>query len=138
MDKWDGYDATRERLFKTLKQQGTANPVILSGDVHTHWAADVKARPDDPASANLGTELTASSITSGGDGSAELDFWQAIRTDNPQIHYHSNRRGYIASDVTIDGWTADFKTVRSVTRRDVSVKTGQTAMIEAGLHRLQT
>lgn len=138
MDKWDGYDATRERLFKTLEQQGTANPVILSGDVHTHWAADVKARPDDPASANLGTELTASSITSGGDGSAELDFWQTIRADNPQIHYHSNRRGYIASDVTKDGWTADFKTVRSVTRRDVSAETGQTAMIEAGLHRLQT
>lgn len=138
MDKWDGYDATRERLFQTLEQQATANPVILSGDVHTHWAADVKARPDDPTSATLGAELTASSITSGGDGSSELDFWEAIRTDNPQIHYHSNRRGYIASEVTPKRWTAAFKTLDSVTRKDRPGETAKTAVIEPGRSGIQT
>lgn len=138
MDKWDGYDATRERLFKTLEQRGTANPVILSGDVHTHWAADLKAMPDDPTSTTLGAEFTVSSITSGGDGSAELDFWPAIKADNPQIHYHSNRRGYIASEVTPSCWTASFKTVDSVTKKDLPAKKVQTAVVELGHGGIQT
>lgn len=138
MDKWDGYDATRERLFKTLEERNTANPVILSGDVHTHWASDLKAIPDDPTSTTLGAELTVSSITSGGDGSDQLDFWAAIKTDNPQIHYHSNRRGYIASEVTRAGWTADFKTLDGVTRKDRPLSKAQTAVIEPGRSGVQT
>ena len=132
MDKWDGYEATRKRLFKTLEAQGTANPVILSGDVHTHWAADVKAAPEDPTSVTLGAELTASSITSGGDGSAELDFWPAIKADNPQIHFHSNRRGYIASEVTEKRWTASFKTVDAVTSKHRPIERAKIAVVEPG------
>ncbi len=138
MDKWDGYEATRARLFKALELQKTANPIILSGDVHTHWAADVKAAPDDPTSATLGAEFTASSITSGGDGSKVLDFWPAIKADNPQIHYHSNRRGYIASDVTRTCWTASFKTVDSVTRQGRPMKRAQMAVVEPGEGGIQT
>ncbi len=138
MDKWDGYDATRKRLFKTLEERRTANPVILSGDVHTHWAADLKAMPDDPASATIGAELTASSITSGGDGSAELDFWPVIKADNPQIHYHSNRRGYIASELTPSCWSASFKTLDSVTRTNQPVKNAKIAVVELGRNGVQT
>ena len=137
MDKWDGYDATRARLFRSLEERATANPVILSGDVHTHWAADVNSMPDDPASATLGAELTASSITSGGDGSDQLDFWSSIRSDNPQIHYHSNRRGYIASEVTPSRWLADFKTLDSVTRRDSDLQKSQSAVILSGRKGIQ-
>jgi alkaline phosphatase D len=106
--------------------------VILSGDVHTHWAADVKAVPDDPTSPTLGAELTASSITSGGDGSDQLPFWPAIRSDNPHVHYHGNRRGYIASEVTSAGWTADFKALDGVSRQRQPQRTAQTVMIEPG------
>ena len=132
MDKWDGYDATRARLFKTLEVHRTANPVILSGDVHTHWAADAKAIPDDPMSATIAAEFTTSSITSGGDGSDELDLWPAIKADNPQIHYHSNRRGYLSSEVTPAGWTASFKTLDSVTKPDRPIAKAQMAMLESG------
>lgn len=137
MDKWDGYDATRTRLFRALEEQNTSNPVILSGDVHTHWAADLKAIPDDPTSATLGSELTVSSITSGGNGSDVLDFWPSIRGDNPQIHYHSNRRGYLASEVTETHWTANFKTLDSVTRRPQPVRKAQVAVIESGRNGVQ-
>lgn len=138
MDKWDGYEATRARLFQTLDQRGTANPVVLSGDVHTHWASDVKARPDDPESKTLGVELTATSITSGGDGSPELDFWPAIRSDNPHVHYHSNRRGYLASEVTEAGWEASFKTLETVTRKGAPAETAATVMIQPGRYGIET
>ena len=42
MDKWDGYVASRERLYARLKETKAPNPVVLSGDVHVHYGADLK------------------------------------------------------------------------------------------------
>ncbi len=42
------------------QRAGVRNPVVLSGDVHSHWAAEVKTRFDDPAAPVVGTELVTS------------------------------------------------------------------------------
>ena len=44
MDKWDGYAASRSRLFARLKETRAPNPVVLSGDVHLHYGSDLEAR----------------------------------------------------------------------------------------------
>ena len=44
------------------------NPVVLTGDVHAHWAADLKLDYDDPTGPSVGSELVATSISTGGDG----------------------------------------------------------------------
>lgn len=46
------------------------NAVVLTGDVHRHWATDLKVDYKDPAAKVVGTELVCSSITSTGDGTA--------------------------------------------------------------------
>lgn len=137
MDKWDGYEATRTRLFEALAERSPANPVILSGDVHTHWAADIRARPDDTGTPILGTELTATSITSGGDGADALDIWPAIEADNPHIHHHSNHRGYLLSEVTAERWSANFKTVDRVTEPGRPMREERTVVVERGRSGLQ-
>jgi alkaline phosphatase D len=38
-DGWDGYPATRKRLFDDLQRLRPANPVVISGDVHAFYAA---------------------------------------------------------------------------------------------------
>ena len=43
--------------------------MVLTGDVHSHWAADISRRCDDPGAPVVGTELVTSSISAGGDGS---------------------------------------------------------------------
>ncbi|CAN5604369.1 hypothetical protein BH20ACT18_BH20ACT18_03410 [soil metagenome] len=50
MDAWDGYVASRERILGGIAERRVANPVVLTGDVHQHWAADLKADFDDPDS----------------------------------------------------------------------------------------
>ena len=132
MDKWDGYDATRQRLFQAMAGLGTANPVVLSGDVHTHWAADLHAVAEDPSSRIIGAELTATSITSGGDGADSLAMWPKIRADNPHIHHHSNHRGYLVSEVTSDSWTAKFRTIDRVTEPARPLRPERTVTIERG------
>jgi alkaline phosphatase D len=131
MDKWDGYDATRQRLFQAMSERGTSNPVVLSGDVHTHWAADLHMVAEDPSSDVIGAELTTTSITSGGDGSDTLSIWPSIQSDNPHIHHHSNRRGYLASEISSREWTAHFKSLDRVSESARPLRLERSVVIEA-------
>ena len=40
-DQWDGYKASRDRFFDAIEQDGPRNTVVLGGDIHTAWAADL-------------------------------------------------------------------------------------------------
>lgn len=87
MDAWDGYSANRDRVTQGFLDGRVRNPVVLTGDVHTHWAADLKRNYDDPASATVGAELVCSSITSGGDGADSNPADNATVKLNPHIRF---------------------------------------------------
>ena len=40
-DAWDGYAANRDRIVGGLVHSPVRNAVVLTGDVHAHWAAEV-------------------------------------------------------------------------------------------------
>ena len=132
MDKWDGYTAARDRLYARLKELKATNPIVLSGDVHVHYGADLKMDFHDPQSQTVGTEFTNTSLSSGGDGSDVSAAWPRIRGDNPHIKYHSARRGYIACTATPRAMRADFKVLDAVTVRDAPVRIGGSLVVEAG------
>ncbi|RJK92392.1 alkaline phosphatase D family protein, partial [Vallicoccus soli] len=100
MDGWDGYKASRDRILAGIAERGVQNPVVLTGDVHTHWANDLKADFDDPGSATVGVELVTSSITSGQDGADTVNGAETVLPENPHIKFASNRRGYVRARVT--------------------------------------
>lgn len=71
-DKWDGYAATRKRLFDHLEREGIGDLVVLTGDVHSSWAVDLVRDPFgdvyDPQTGrgSLGVELVAPAVSSPG------------------------------------------------------------------------
>jgi alkaline phosphatase D len=132
MDKWDGYTAARRRLYERLRETKASNPVVLSGDVHVHYGAELKLDFDDPSSPTVGVELTNTSVSSGGDGSDVAANWEPTRGDNPHIKYHSARRGYIACTVTPAALRADFRILERVSVPDAPERTGGTLVVEAG------
>jgi alkaline phosphatase D len=138
MDKWDGYTAARQRLYERLRETRAPNPIVLSGDVHVHYGADLRMDFRDEASAAIGVELTNSSITSGSDGAEVAASWAAVRGANPHIKYHSGRRGYIACTATPTEMRADFKVVDRVTVPDSPVRLGGSLVVEAGRSALVT
>ena len=71
-DGWNGYPAARARLLETLAQRETSNPVILSGDIHAFLVNDVNARPEDPESPIVATELVTTSISSIGAAAVDV------------------------------------------------------------------
>lgn len=132
MDKWDGYVASRQRLYERLKTTKAPNPIVLSGDVHTHWGADLKMDFANPASETVGVEFTNTSISSGGDGSDVQATWEQVRGDNPHIKYHSARRGYIACTATEATMRADFRILDRVTSAGSPARVGGSLVVEAG------
>jgi alkaline phosphatase D len=132
MDKWDGYVGSRQRLYSRLAEAKTPNPIVLSGDVHLHFGADLKMDFANPKSATVGVELTNTSISTAGDGSDVQPTWERIRGDNPHVAYHSARRGYISCTATPATMRADFKILERVSVPGSPARVGGSLVVEAG------
>lgn len=136
MDAWDGYDAARRRLSGGILDRQVRNPVVLTGDVHRHYASDLLSdlageRPD-PGSAPFGVELTCTSVSSGGDG-ADLPGSAATElAENPHIRFASGRRGYLSTTFTQESLRADFRVLPAVSRRGAEAATAASYVVEAG------
>ncbi|MFC7342423.1 alkaline phosphatase D family protein [Saccharopolyspora griseoalba] len=127
-DAWDGYVGSRQRVMRGWEQAGTRNPVVLTGDVHTHWANEIH-----DGDRVVGTELTTTSITSKGDGSAELtDKEKAYLAENPHVRFYSNQRGYVSTKITESEMRADYKVLPYVTKPGAPVETAKSFVIEDG------
>ena len=70
------------------------NPVVLTGDVHRHYANDLQL--DD---ATVAAELVTTSVSSGGDGSARTALTDVQLAENPHLRWADSRRGYVVLDV---------------------------------------
>ena len=132
VDAWDGYVASRDRLMAFLGAHPALNPVVLTGDFHSNWVADLKANFDDPRSATVGTEFVGTSITSGGDGSEIYPVGQTALAENPHLHFADNQRGYVRCAVTSDRWTADYRVVPYVRREGAPISTRASFIVHAG------
>lgn len=107
-DQWDGYPANRRRLIEAMRT--TNNPVVLTGDIHKHVAAELKADFADPASATVGVELICTSIASDGDG-APTDGYTPDWVQHPYVKLYDGRRGYVYVTLTGAAMTSEFKIV---------------------------
>jgi alkaline phosphatase D len=108
-DGWDGYPLARRRLLDALASSGAANPVVLSGDVHTFYAAELRAdafRPVSNANPVIATEFCGTSVTSNSRPQAKT-LEHVAR--NPHIRYgRSDKRGFMWLEVTPGGTDARF------------------------------
>ncbi|SFE80334.1 alkaline phosphatase D family protein [Alteribacillus iranensis] len=121
MDQWDGFVANRDRIFSTIKKHNVQNPIILSGDVHRHVAANLKEDFNDPHSPNIGAEFVTSSISSGMDGS-DTDGYTSIWLSNDHVKLYNAHRGYVRCTITEDQWKTDYLVVPFVTEKGAPIQ----------------
>ena len=107
--------------------------MIVTGDIHTSWIADVKEDFGDPDSRTVAAEFVGTSISSGGDGRDGDRALAGIRTLNPHIHHFDARRGYVVIDVGLDRLDATYRRVPYVTRPGAPVETGPRFVVEDGV-----
>ncbi|MCX7932290.1 MAG: alkaline phosphatase D family protein [Rhodovarius sp.] len=106
-DAWDGYPAARERLLSGLRARGVLHPVVLSGDVHRAFVAEIPGG---------GAEFVCTSISSEGDGREADPAAPALLARNPHILFHHARRGWTRHEVSDDGFTAEYWALPFVSR----------------------
>lgn len=104
-DMWDGYPAARQRLLNAMAQ--SRNPVVLTGDIHKHVAAELKADFSDPASRTIGVELVCTSVASDGDG-AKTDNYTKDWTRHEYVRHYDGRRGYVHVRLTPQEMVSNF------------------------------
>jgi alkaline phosphatase D len=132
MDAWDGYRASRRRILDGAKAAGIENLMVLTGDVHVAYAYDIKDDFDDPASRTLGTEIVATSISSGRDGADRPATWDTYTRANPHMKFYNGRRGYVNVSLGREQARADFKTVPYVTTPGAPIATFASFVTEVG------
>lgn len=131
-DAWDGYVADRDRLLRFIGERKPANPVVLTGDVHSNWVADLKENFDDPRSRTIGTEFVGTSISSGGDGADMTDRGKHILAENPHIKFFNGQRGYVRCILTPQTWRSDYRVVPVVSTPGAAISTRASFVVENG------
>jgi alkaline phosphatase D len=111
VDAWDGYQAARDRVTAFLSNNQIQNAVVLTGDIHSSWAADLKPDFTKPDSPIVGAEFVCSSITSTF-GDANHALVSATIPSNPHVKFFDGlHRGYVLCTVTGNQWRSDYRAV---------------------------
>ncbi len=137
VDKWAGYEHERREILRFLRDQRIANPVVITGDIHSNWANELLADFDHPGSPPVAVEFVGTSISSGGHGVDRPEHLDALLARNPCVKFHNNERGYVRCEVTPEEWRTDFRTVPDITRRGGPLFTRASFRVAAGQPRLQ-
>ncbi|HVU87466.1 MAG TPA: alkaline phosphatase D family protein [Pirellulales bacterium] len=137
MDKWAGYEADRRRLLNFLAERKPANPVVLTGDIHTNWACDITTDYNKQDAKNVGVEFVGTSISSSGDGLRTPRNTETILKENPAVKLYNAQRGYVRCTVTPRQWRTDYQVVEYVTRKGAPVETLASFVVEDGQPRVQ-
>lgn len=117
LDAWDGYPAAREWLYDALRDSKAEGVIVVTGDTHTWWANDLKARDGK----HVGVELGVNSVTSpspyrksflGGKGA---EYALLTNQENKDVRYLSGEdHGFIDLTLTREAATARFIAVDTI------------------------
>ena len=106
-DQWDGYQANRNRTFKTLYDYGINNNIMLSGDSHANWVTDLVWLDEhkyDSATGegSVGVEFAGTAVTSSGFGgtinSASAQAAKLVR-DNSELQWNEGEHYESTTDI---------------------------------------
>ena len=149
VDAWDGYAAAQRRLLELVAGSGASNPIIVTGDIHSAWGANLLKDFGDPDNSDLvAAEFVCTSISSTflQPDPRPTDFIvRASLPDNAHISYFSGLfRGYCLCDVNRSRWQTTYRAVLGdlnnpdplalVPQPDSQVGTDRVLSIEAGFN----
>lgn len=132
MDQWSGYDAGRTRLLEFFGRGRVANPVVLTGDIHSNWVNDLKPDFRNGAAPIVATEFVGTSISSGGDGVDQSARMKDVLAENPFVRFQNSQRGYVSVSLTPSAWHADYQVIEKISIPDQPRRTRASFRVRSG------
>lgn len=132
VDGWDGYPDTRRRILEGWRDAKTSNPVVLGGDVHAFFAADLTLPGE---TAPVASEFVGGSVSSIGRSKALITGMMLL---NPGIKFGDGEtRGYGLVEVSPKACEITFRGVESALVPESPVRDLAKFAIEDGVKGLQ-
>lgn len=132
MDQWPGYAYERMQLVKFLEERRIANPIVLTGDIHSNWVNNLRIDDRQADAPVVATEFVGTSLASGGNGNAHPKELDQLLSNNPCLQFHNTERGYVRCTVTPDNWHSDYVAVEDVVRPGGKIVTRASFQVAAG------
>ncbi|MEO6270046.1 MAG: alkaline phosphatase D family protein, partial [Lautropia sp.] len=132
-DGWDGYPLSRRRLLDSIGGRGLHNPVVVGGDLHAFFAADLRAEaPAGPGRAFpvVASEFVTTSVTSQAPGQAHYD--RLKRANEHLRHADGTRRGYLRLTLAPRLMQADLMALDDVRRPESGISQQAAFVVEDG------
>jgi alkaline phosphatase D len=133
LDQWDGYVPQRTRLLNFVNDAAVANPVVLSGDIHSTWLSELKLDFDRPESPSVAVEFVATSVSSNFPAAYDAPLKAVNPVLNPHVKYFDGLlHGYLRCTVDRQTWRTDVRNVATIATRDAPVSTTVSYVVPAG------
>ena len=132
MDQWPSAAHERMRLVQFLAERRIPNPVVLTGDIHSNWANDLRIDDRRTETPVVATEFVGSSLSSGGNGSKDYKQLDRLLAQNPCVRFHNRQRGYVRCTVTSKDWRSDYRVVEDITKPGGGVVNLASFVVESG------
>ncbi|ONM48122.1 alkaline phosphatase D family protein [Nocardia donostiensis] len=129
-DAWDGYVAERSLVLGAAAERGVRNLVVITGDRHENYAADLRRDPSDPETPVVAAEFIGTSISTGGNGTDLSSHGRVLLGTNPDLKFCNSQRGYVRVEVDKDLWRSDFRVVPYVDHPGAPVHTRASYVVE--------
>ena len=151
-DQWDGYQPARDRVYNIIKGGAGApainNVVIMTGDIHSSFAADLSQDPNnsdvasggynpDTGAGSRAVELVTTSVTSPGAIDPKGVVAVALRLANPHVKYADlTERGYLLLDIDATRLVSEWWYVDTVASRSAGQSMGKAVQVSDGVNHL--
>jgi alkaline phosphatase D len=143
-DTWEGYQASRDRIFDFLEAERVRDVAILGGDLHSSWALDVPRNPVAGYRAATGEGSLAVEILAPAISSAPLFAAPGLRERAPLLRailqnlkfLDGDSRGYVVVDITPERLQAEWFFVPTVDERSPVETRAASFVCERGSSRL--
>jgi alkaline phosphatase D len=143
-DTWEGYQASRDRIFDFLQARRITDVAVLGGDLHSSWALDVPRNPVAGYRAATGEGSLAVEILAPAISSPPLFAAAGLRERAPLLrailqnlkYLEGDSRGYVVVDVTPERLQAEWFFVPTVDQRSAEESRAAAFVCERGSSRL--
>ena len=119
-------------LVEFLADRRVPNPVVLTGDIHSNWVNDLRVDDREAETPVVATEFVGTSISSGGNGTAEPKGLDDAARREPGVRFHNAQRGYVRCTLTPAAWRTDYIVVDDITRPAAPAVQRASFVVEAG------
>jgi alkaline phosphatase D len=132
MDQWPGYAHERMELVRFMADRKVPNPVVLTGDIHSNWANDLRVDDRGTSHPLWRASLSARASPAAATGKQVLDGLDKFQEANPCVRFHNQERATSVAPSRRRSWTSDYVVCEEVLKPEGKIVTRASFVVEAG------